>query len=223
MDSSAVLKEAIIENMRAGLWRAGHRISTERELSEQFDVGRSGVRRVLAQLKQGGFIRQTVGSGTYVSDDVASALARIGVVAPTLATSPAELMEARLALEPSIIEMVIRNATPADFDRMDECCDQGEAAATLEAFEHWDGALHESIAAAAHNAFVTNVFKLMNAARAQGEWGMLKRQSVTAERRVAYQHEHRALVAALRDRDLTRAIDRAREHLIHVRRNLLGA
>ena len=131
-------------------------------------------------------------------------------------------MEARLAMEPAIVEMVVRHATAADFARMEDCCAQAEAAATLEAFEHWDGALHEAIASAAHNSFVTGVFQSMNAVRAQGEWGMLKRRSVTPERRAAYQQEHRALVAALKDRDLAAAVAQTRAHLLHVRRNLLG-
>ena len=43
-----------------------------------------------------------------------------------------------------------------------------------------------------------------------------------AERRLAYQREHRALVAALKDRDRERAVTAATDHLVHVRRNLLG-
>jgi DNA-binding GntR family transcriptional regulator len=69
---------------------------------------------------------------------------------------------------------------------------------------------------------VGQVFKLMNQARMQGEWGMLKRRSVTPERRAAYQQEHRQLVAALRERDLERALECTRGHLQHVQRNLLG-
>ena len=127
-----------------------------------------------------------------------------------------------MALEPAIVELVIRNATPADFARMAQCCERAEAAHTLDDFEHWDGMLHEVIAEAAHNSFVRQVFKLMNQARAQGEWGMLKRRSVTSERRAAYQQEHRQLVAALRARDLARAPECTRGHLQHVQRNLLG-
>ena len=92
----------------------------------------------------------------------------------------------------------------------------------MEEFEHWDGLLHEIIAEAAHNTFISNVFRLLNEARAQGEWGMLKRKSVTPERRAEYQREHRALVAALLDRDLATATALTREHLLHVRHNLLG-
>jgi len=222
MDPAALLRETILENLKSGTWRAGHRIPTERALCEQFDMGRSTVRRVLGQLKDAGLITQTVGSGTYVSEQVQGALTSLSASAPAPTASPAVLMEARMALEPAIVEMVIRNATPADFARMEQCCEQAELAASLDEFEHWDGLLHEVIAEAAHNTFISNVFHLMNQARAQGEWGMLKRSSVTPERRAAYQREHRQLVAALRERDLATAMAHTREHLVHVRRNLLG-
>ena len=222
MDPAALLRETILEKLKSGTWRAGHRIPTERALCEQFDMGRSTVRRVLGQLKDAGLITQTVGSGTYVSEQVQGALVSLSAGAPAPTASPAELMEARMALEPAIVEMVIRNATPADFARMEQCCEQAEQAGTLDEFEHWDGLLHEVIAEAAHNTFISNVFHLMNQARAQGEWGMLKRRSVTPERRAAYQREHRRLVAALRERDLATAMAHTREHLVHVRRNLLG-
>jgi DNA-binding FadR family transcriptional regulator len=125
-------------------------------------------------------------------------------------------------LEPAIVAMVIVNATSIDFARMTECCDRGEAATTLAQFEHWDALLHEAIADAAHNSFIAKVFRLMNQVRAQGEWGALKRRSATPERRREYEQEHRALVAALQDRDAARATELCLAHLAHVRRNLLG-
>jgi DNA-binding FadR family transcriptional regulator len=168
-----------------------------------------------------------VGSGTYVTDkalSTASARKAASVTAADAAwqTSPAELMEARMALEPAIIEMVIGNATPADFELMENCCDRAEEATSVEEFEVWDGMFHEVIARAAHNSFVAKLFKLMNQARAQGEWGMLKKRSLTPERRVAYQSEHRALLQAIKARDPMLAKGLAVEHLIHVRRNLLN-
>ena len=222
MYTALTLREAILDNLQSRTWRAGHRLPTERALSGQFGLSRSTVRRVLAELKELGLITQTVGSGTYVSAEVAVALAGLSDGEAPLATSPAELMSARLVLEPAIIAMVIGNATAADFSRMDACCDKGEAAATPEDFELWDGRLHEAIADAAHNAFISTVFQRMNEVRAQSEWGMLKRRSATPERRLDYQREHRQLVAALKDRDGPRAVQLCTEHLAHVRRNLLG-
>jgi DNA-binding FadR family transcriptional regulator len=136
--------------------------------------------------------------------------------------SPAELMSARLVLEPALIEMVIGNATAADFARMDDCNHHAEVATTLEEFERWDAALHEAIAEAAHNGFISGVFRLMNDVRAQSEWGVLKRRSATPERRLEYQQEHRALVIALKQRDAAQARALCLEHLVHVRTNMLG-
>lgn len=222
VQSALNLREAILENLKSRAWRAGHRLPTERELSGQYGLSRSTVRRVLADLKSKGLITQTVGSGTYVSEDVTQALAGMAQGGSPLATSPAELMSARLVLEPAIIVMVIGNATQTDFDRMDLCCEKGEAAGTIEEFELWDGKLHEAIADAAHNAFISTVFQRMSEVRAQSEWGMLKRRSATPERRLDYQREHREFVAALKDRDGARAGELCVGHLIHVRRNLLG-
>ncbi len=67
-----------------------------------------------------------------------------------------------------------------------------------------------------------DVFRLMSQARAHGQWGLLKKRSVTPERRLAYQAEHRRLVDALQARDATSARQATLEHLVHVRRNLLG-
>ena len=221
MNTSTPLRGFIVEHLQSGQWRAGDRLPTERELSEQFNVSRTVVRKVLQELKDLDVISQTVGSGTYVTERAASAVKGLANGDPVRHTSPAELMEARLALEPAVVEMVIANATSADFEQMEVCCRKAETAVTLEEFEHWDGMLHEAIANAAHNTFIANVFKLMNQVRAQGEWGKLKRRSVTPERRAAYQQEHRRLLEALRDRDQAQARKAAVEHLLNVRRNLL--
>jgi DNA-binding FadR family transcriptional regulator len=222
MDTAAILRETILEKLRSRTWRAGHRIPTERALGEEFGLSRSTVRRVLADLKRKRLITQTVGSGTYVSEQVHEALAELSPGAGALAVSPAELMAARLVLEPALIEMAIGNATAADFARMDECNHHAEQSTTLEEFEKWDAALHEAMADAAHNGFITAVFHLMSEARSQNEWGMLKRRSATPERRLEYQQEHRALVAALKNRDAARARALCLAHLVHVRTNMLG-
>lgn len=222
MDAQQSLREALLDQLRSRQFRPGQRLPTERALSAQYGLSRSGVRRVLMDLKKRRLITQTVGSGTYVSDDVGRALAEMVSAAPSMSTSPSELMHARMVLEPALIDLAIGHATEADFQRLDECCEMAEAALSLEEFERWDGLLHEAIAEATHNSFITNVFRLMTQVRAQSEWGLLKRRSATPERRRAYQLEHRALVAALKERDAARARELCLAHLVHVRRNLLG-
>lgn len=222
MDSAAALRASILEKLNSRVWRPGERLPTERALSEQYGMSRSTVRRVLQHFKSQQLITQTVGSGTYVAEQANEVLDGLQRKDAAQSTSPAELMAARLVLEPAIVEMVTGNATAADFARMDECNANAEAATTLEEFERWDSALHEAIADAAHNRFIAGVFRLMNQVRAQGEWGMLKRRSATPERRAEYQKEHRALVAALKERDAVRARALCLAHLVHVRTNMLG-
>jgi len=215
-------RQALLEQLRSGRLVGGDRLPTERELSETWRIGRSLVRRVLSELKEQGLITQVVGSGTYVSADASERLQARTAEAPAMDTSPAELMEVRVLLEPVIIELVIRHATPADFLKMEECCTRAEAAETLEEFEHWDGALHQAIADATHNNFARSVFHLMNTVREHGDWGMLKKRSVTPERRAVYQREHRALVHALKERDTESARELMQSHLVQVRRNMFG-
>ena len=223
MDKAHILRETLLEKMRSRTWRAGHRLPAERDLSQTFGISRSTVRRVLQDFKQRQLITQAVGSGTYVSEQVQQALSAWAAPASVvLAVSPAELMNARLVLEPAIIDLCVGNATAADFDRMDECNARAEAASTLEEFERWDAALHAAIAQAAHNGFISAMLQIMNDVRSQDEWAVLKRRSATPERRREYEHEHRALVQALRQRDADKARALCRAHLVHVRHNMLG-
>jgi DNA-binding GntR family transcriptional regulator len=58
--------------------------------------------------------------------------------------------------------------------------------------------------------------------REQGDWGVLKKRSVTPERRAIYEQEHRDLVAALKARDAEAARELMEAHLVQVRRNMFG-
>ena len=219
-DTAFQLKEMLLADLRNGRWRPGERLPAERQMMASFKVGRSTVRRALTQMKGMGLITQAVGSGTYVAADALLRLPQSALPAPGTASSPAELMEARLAFEPALVDMVIRNANGADFAAMDQCLRNAETAASFEQFEHWDGALHRTLAEATHNSIVLTVFNLMSEERERAEWGQLKRQSLTPERRLAYQQEHRALVDALRQRDAALARKALHAHLAHVQRNL---
>lgn len=202
-----------------GTFAPGARLPTERELARRFAIPRNAVRKTLAQLEAEGAITRHVGRGTFVAARGDGNAAGFDSVAHT---SPAELMEARLRIEPALAELIVTNATPADFERMEMCLDKAERAATLDEFELWDSALHQAIATATHNRFVIKVLDLVTAVRQQAEWGKLKDRIVTPERRIRYQEEHRAIVRALRERDAERARLAIIEHLQHARRNLFG-
>lgn len=218
---SAYLRKEIA----SGRMHDGVKLPAERQLSERFGASRGAVRRVLQDLKDKGLITQAVGSGTFVLPGAAQSLPpRESVIDEISATqtSPAELMEARLLIEPLMPKLIARNATSSDFARMIECIEQSEAAETIEEFEHWDGELHRTFALATHNSFFMKVLELTNRVREQGEWGRLKRRSLTPERRKEYEAQHRAIVEALRDRDAEQAGEVLTEHLRQIQHNLFG-
>lgn len=210
-------------SIRSGRLTGGVKLPAERELSEEFGASRGAVRRVLADLKGRGLITQAVGSGTFVRHGMAEPEPGKPVGKPaTVQTSPAELMEARLLIEPLMPDLIVRYATTDDFARMVDCLEQSEAAATIEEFEHWDGELHKTFALATHNTFFLRILELTNEVREQGEWGRLKMLSLTPARRTEYEDQHRAIVGALRDRDAELACDLLTVHLRHIRHNLFG-
>jgi DNA-binding FadR family transcriptional regulator len=129
-------------------------------------------------------------------------------------------MEARMRIEPALAELIVTNATRADFERMEMCIDKAERAASLDEFEIWDAALHQALATATHNRFVIRVLDMVAAVREQSEWGKLKDRIVTPGRRLEYQAEHRTIVRALKARDADRARTSILAHLQHARRNL---
>jgi DNA-binding FadR family transcriptional regulator len=197
----------------------GAKLPTERELAQRFAVPRNAVRRTLAQLEAEGAITRHVGRGTFLAGD--GRAAQDAYPADSVAhTSPAELMEARLRIEPALAELIVTNATPSDFERMETCLEKAERASTLDEFEMWDAALHQALATATHNRFVIRVLDMAAAVREQAEWGKLKDRIVTPERRLKYQEEHRAIVQALKARDAERARASILAHLQHARRNL---
>ena len=208
------LRAHILQGIEDQSLKPGDRLPPEREMVRRFDAARSAVRRMLADLEMEGRIVRTVGRGTMIAGerDLPTVNAQ---------TIPAELMEARLLFEPAIADLVVTHATPADFERMEECLTRGARAGSVAEFEQWDAALHQAIAAATHNSFVIRVLDSINAVRDQSEWGQLKQRSLTPERRAIYQLEHKRLVEALKKRDGAEARQRMSEHLRQVRRNLL--
>lgn len=212
------VREFILDAAGDGALQPGSRLPTERELAERFALPRNAVRKTLAQLEAEGCITRHVGRGTFLAHAPGTA-AEDGW---SVGHSPAELMEARMRIEPALAELIVTHATAADFERMETCLDRAERAATLDEFEMWDAALHEAIASATHNSFVARVLGMATAARQQAEWGKLKDRIVTPERRLRYQEEHRAIVRALKARDAEQARQAILAHLQHARRNLFG-
>jgi GntR family transcriptional regulator, uxu operon transcriptional repressor len=211
------LRDLLVQGAESGALVPGSKLPTERALVDRLAAPRSAVRRALETLEHEGLITRHVGRGTFLTE----AATRKVDGAPA-DTSPSEIMQVRLLLEPQVATLAARVATQADLERIAECLDAGGACDDFESFETWDARLHRAIAQAAHNGLLMNMFDVLNTARALPVWGTLKRRTSSPERRRCYHREHTAIVDALRDRDPDGAAQAMRSHLQNVSDNLLG-
>ncbi len=136
-------------------------------------------------------------------------------------SNPAEVMRARLVIEPEIARAAAFTATPAAISEMRLCLARSRQAETWRQYEGWDARLHRTIAEATQNSLLLGLFDTLNAVRRAVTWGRLR----TAPVRPLPSHhsftEHDAIVDAIEHRDMTGAAAAMRTHLRSVERKLL--
>jgi DNA-binding FadR family transcriptional regulator len=190
----------------------GDRLPAERDLARHLEVSRGTLRKALTQLEQEGRLWRHVGQGTFIGPRGRSKADGLGGAIDL--TSPAEVMEVRLMLEPRIAGL-------AELRETEQAVARGQAVNETASFEQWDGRFHRLIAVSARNALLLALFDTVNAAREGEFWGRLKAASLNPERRRPYARQHARIVAAIRDRDTAGAARLMEEHLATVQRHLL--
>ena len=199
-DQIAQVQAAIERSIDEGRIKPGERIVAERELAQQFGASRSVVRAALSELHKAGKIIRRVGHGTIVQ----AAPARADAFA-LRDTSPAELLEFRLALEPGLAEAIALNASENDLKLIMETVEGGDSASGWEQWEHWDRAFHRNLVAATHNRLAIGVYDAVMAVRHERFWLKIKQGHTDATFWKGYQDEHRRIAAALAARDAAAA------------------
>ena len=112
-------RTALEQLLEGGELLANGRLPPERDLCAQFGVSRNTLRTALDLLEAQGKIWRRVGSGTYAGN--APPMDLQGLVAISETTSPIELMELRLILEPAITRLAALRATPTEIDYLQHC------------------------------------------------------------------------------------------------------
>ena len=143
---------------------------------------------------------------------------------PKSSASPAELMEARMLVEPNVALLAVQHATLADIRDIEEFHLISSEALLSKADEDGDEQFHRAIARATHNNLVISVFEEITRERLSSEWTDLKlrRHETRPGRRDEVRLEHEAIVQAIKERDGERARQRMIDHLLGVRRHLFG-
>ena len=217
---AAELQGILESQIDQGRVRPGERLATERELAARFGASRSVVRSALAELHKAGKIIRKVGHGTVVTQ-TAETEGRGAL--PLLDTSPLELLEFRLAMEPGLAGAMVLHASEREIKTVIDCWKGGENADGWEAWEYWDRAFHAALIAATHNRLAIGVHDAIIGIRHERPWISAKVGHTDAKRWQNYQEEHCRIVEALVGRDAEALFNAIRDHLMSVRAKMLRA
>jgi DNA-binding FadR family transcriptional regulator len=218
LESERVLKE-LRRMLEAGDYPMNSRLPPERELCEKFGVKRAVLRKALAKLEGDGHIWRHVGKGTFVGSPPSGLLADMSSLASR--TNPAQVMQARLAVEPELARLAALNATAADIAEMRRCLRGTRQAREWRTYELWDNRLHREIARASSNVCLLAVFDLLNAVRRDVAWKRLRKTELNHDHHSFCEHD--TLVDLIEERDTEAAAALMRDHLRSVRRDLLAS
>ncbi len=212
---AARLRQAILD----GRYANGERLPAERDLAIHFESSRSTVREALRRLDEMNLVTRRIGSGTFVNHRQALDKSDIAEV-----TSPIELIDVRLAIEPQRARLVAVNAAARDLERLGDALGRVEACGEdQEAFSRADEQFHLALAEATRNPLMAWLYHHINDVRSHAQWGRMKDKILTGKRIDEYNRQHRALYDALCNRDVDSAVRIITAHLEKARRDLLGA
>ena len=195
------------------------RLPPERELAEYLGVSRGDLRKALAILERQGELWRHVGKGTFIGARPVAELSSVAAIAA--ATNPAEVMRARLSVEPELAREAALHATSDDIAEMKLCVAGGRSAETWRQYETWDNRLHRAIAEASHNALLLALFDTLNAVRRAVVWGRLRDEDPHPPANHHSFADHERIVTAIAERDLDGAATAMRRHLGEVERRLI--
>lgn len=218
-NSSGPSKDAVTAVMAyirtAGIGDQG-RLPPERELAGKLSLSRGQLRTALHRLEADKLIWRHVGKGTFLGSrpNLVPDLDKIGDL-----TSPREIVEARLILEPELAKLAAFRATRKHFEQMEECLAHCRQTTDREIFHHWDSRFHSLIAEAAGNGLLAVLHDCVSA-RHKMVWGKLREMLLTEERMRFYDEQHQALLDAMRERNGNQARKLVRDHLQSVQENI---
>lgn len=212
--------QKIRDMLAAGTLKPGDKLPAERQLAEQFGVGRSALREALRTLEASGVLTLKKGAygGAFVCEGDPS---RVALVIQDLlylgSISVDNLTEARVFLQDVIVRLACQRATNADLAALDKNVDLTEKLTKESRFnERLDVSIqfYQFLAAAAHNPVLSITVDamaiiLLRILRLLRSSGVAKPQTNLVEKR-------RAFMNKLRARDADAAAAELKAHLISV-------
>jgi len=210
---AALLRQRILE----GEYAFEERLPAERNLAQEFNVARGTIRSVLKILEQQHLVTRQLGSGTYVSHRETTNQQEISSI-----TSPLEMNEVRIAIEPQMVRLAIANASSRELDELRDALRQCEdCGGDSEKFARGDAAFHMALAHCSRNKLMYWLYERISEVRRHSQWRTMKAKLLTPERIDYYNAQHREIYEAIAARDTANAVKLIKGHLYGVHSDLL--
>jgi DNA-binding FadR family transcriptional regulator len=194
------------------------RLPGERDLALELRLGRRAIRSALGVLEAEQRVWRRQGKGTFagqrpaVSDHVVASMAE--------RTSPLEVMEARLEIEPGLARLAAAKASPDIVTKLNLILRRLVASDTADAMERFDGAFHRLIADTAGNRLLMMTFDVIDRIRLSPTWREPRALARSVDKLRVTNEQHASIVDAIDRHDGAEAESAMRRHLLTLHTNL---
>jgi len=200
-----------------GTFSSSGRMPPERRLASELGIGRRSVRRALDVLEREGRITREQGRGTFVRPTKGASVALDRIAEHT---SPPEVIELRLALEPIVARLAAVRASPCEIRKVLRLAEETRAAKGAEDYEKADAAFHRAVVEASHNALFMAVFDAVAESRRDIGWQRLGENGRCFKRQATFAEFHDEIARAIAARDSERAAKVMYNHLREVQQHI---
>ncbi|WP_055735027.1 FCD domain-containing protein [Agarivorans gilvus] len=214
----------IEELLFSGVFKAGARLPSERELSERFDTSRATVREAIIMLELKGLVTVRQGAGIFFTETPDSTTNRH--ILPKSDIGPFELLQARQIIESNIAAFA---STQIKFSELRElkqvlAMQESEINGNSDKFEQLDQQFHVLIAESTQNRVLINqaVDMWSHVRTANPLWNELNNQFLHEERlQTLWIDDHKKILLALQKRSPTEARNAVWQHIENSKQELL--
>jgi DNA-binding FadR family transcriptional regulator len=195
------------------------RLRPERELCGQLGLTRATLRKAMSVLESEGQVWRQVGRGTFIGARPVLNLAEVKYLSSV--SSPSQIIDARLAIEPELARLAALRGVNSDFVELRLCNRRCREAKNWRVFESWDNRFHYAVAAATKNKLLMTLFETLNAVRRSLVWRTVRGEHAPPTSYTTFL-EHDAICYAISRRDPDQATEAMRAHLTSVGTRLIS-
>ncbi|MCY4070469.1 MAG: FadR/GntR family transcriptional regulator [Chloroflexi bacterium] len=203
--------EQVIDLIIDGQLIAGQKLPSERELAEEFSVGRSSVREATSALVALGVAQVRQGEGVYIRPDFPeSVINSIDWSTLMLRGQIADLIETRRAIELAIVRLATERAAQSEIRELLRLANKMHISLDIESFIDRDLEFHLALAQSSQNMVMYSVIQGIQQLMRKSMYQVLQRDDM---RRIAIE-QHRDIAEAISEGDAERAMGAMEEHLM---------